>query len=98
MPDISRRRFLRNASLGAAAVGTAAVVGPAAFNVATASGDVKHAANGAGVVQPVAVKPGTKVVAEIVDASSGTIAIYVGTRKITYVNRDVAAQLFQAAQ
>ena len=37
MPGISRRRFLRDASLGAAAVGALAVVGPQALGAATAS-------------------------------------------------------------
>ena len=37
MPGISRRRFLRDASLGAAAVGAFAVVGPQALGAATAS-------------------------------------------------------------
>ncbi len=98
MPDISRRHFLRNASLGAAAVGAAAVIGPAAFNAATATGEIKHSASGAGVVQPVSVPEGPAMVAQIVDASTGTIAIYVGTRKVTYVNRDIAQQLLKAAQ
>jgi hypothetical protein len=98
MPDISRRHFLRNASLGAAAVGAAAVVGPTVFNAATASGEVKHPAHGATVVQPAGTAKGPMMVAEIVDAAAGTIAIYVGTRKVTYVNRDIAQQLLKAAQ
>ena len=98
MPDVSRRHFLRNASLGAAAVGAAAVVGPAAFNAASASGDVKHPVHNAAVVQPAGGPQGPTMVAEIVDAAAGTIAIYVGTRKVTYVNRDIAQQLLKAAQ
>jgi Ubiquitinol-cytochrome C reductase Fe-S subunit TAT signal len=97
MPDITRRHFLRNASLGAAAVGAAAVVGPAAFSSATASGEAKHQA-GSQVVQPAAAPQGPAMVAEIVDASTGSIAIYVGTRKVNYVNRDIAQQLLKAAQ
>ncbi len=38
MPAISRRRFLRDASLGAAAVGAIAAVGPSALGLARLGG------------------------------------------------------------
>ena len=42
MPDISRRRFLRNASVGAAAAGVVAVGGTGVFSAVTNSASVSR--------------------------------------------------------
>jgi hypothetical protein len=105
MPGISRRRFLRDASLGAAAVGTVAVVGPSAFSVATASSagaaslsagaaslDHDSGEHGAAVHRSAE----REVMAHIVDESSGTISLYSGTRMVTVQNRAVTEALLKA--
>ncbi len=97
MPAISRRRFLRDASLGAAAVGTIAAVGPSAFSLATASGAAatpvtSHEQSAV----PASPSPGTEVMAHVVDPSSGTISIYSGTQKVTFQNRAVTETLLKA--
>jgi hypothetical protein len=98
MPAISRRRFLRDASLGAAAVGAIAAVGPSGLGLATASGaaaapDASHEHSAAS-----SSSPGPEVMAHVVDRSSGTISIYSGTRKVTFQNRAVTEALLKALQ
>ena len=97
MPAISRRRFLRDASLGAAAVGAIAAVGPSALGLATASAapapDASHEHSVAS-----SSSPGTEVMAHVVDRSSGTISIYSGTQKVTFQNRAVTETLLKALQ
>jgi hypothetical protein len=41
---------------------------------------------------------GSGVIAHVVDARAGKISIYVGTKQVTYVNRDLAQQLLRAAR
>jgi hypothetical protein len=41
---------------------------------------------------------GSGIVAHVVDARSGTIAIYVGTKQIHYTNQALAQALLKAAQ
>ena len=73
---ISRRRFLRDASMGAAAIGTAAAWAPGLAGLASSSGpevssDVSSVASVEG-----------PVVAHVIDASSGTVAVYHGTEEV----------------
>ena len=97
MPAISRRRFLRDASLGAAAVGAFAVVGPPALGAATAS--ASPVGPGAGSVERLTAAPatGTDVMAHLVDDKSGTISLYSGTKKITIQNHALAEALLKPA-
>ncbi len=102
MPAISRRRFLRDASLGAAAVGTVAVAGPKVFGVVTAS--AKPTASGAAAAAPLAgghsptstLAPGTEVMAHVVNDGSGTISVYSGTMKVTLRDQAVTEALLKA--
>ena len=100
MPGISRRAFLRNASLGAAAVGTVAVIGPSAFNAATASAAAASPLGPAAGSGEVALAAGRssepEVMAHIVDDRSGTISLYAGTRKVTFQDRAIAEALLKA--
>jgi len=99
MPGISRRRFLRDASLGTAAVGALAVVGPSALGAATATsaaasplgpGAASHNLSAA------ASRPsGVDVMAHVVDDSSGTISLYSGTTKVTFQDRALAEALLR---
>jgi len=103
MPAISRRRFLRDASLGAAAVGTVAVVGPSALGLTTASSAAAAPLASRAVASPEhgaasSRSAGPEVMAHVVDRSSGTIAIYSGTRKVTFQDRAVAEALLKALQ
>jgi hypothetical protein len=102
MPGISRRRFLRNASLGAAAIGTAAAIGPSALAAATApaasASPVDSPASSDGPGRAMEVGPGTEVMAHVVDQSSGTISLYAGTRKVTFQDRAVTDALLKALQ
>jgi hypothetical protein len=99
MPGISRRRFLRDASLGAAAVGAFAVVGPGALGTATASASPAGpgtAADGGRLTASEAT--GTNVMAHVVDDKSGTISLYSGTKKITFQNHALAEALLRPAR
>jgi hypothetical protein len=104
MPAISRRRFLRDASLGAAAVGTVAVAGPKVFGIGTAS--AQPAKSGGEAAAPLAaahsrastLPPGTEVMAHVVNDGSGTISIYSGTRKVTLRDQAVTETLLEALQ
>jgi hypothetical protein len=94
MPNISRRIFLRNASIGAAAVGAAAVGGAnlLAIPSGAAIAPVASAKSDAPLLD------GSGIVAHVVDARSGKIALFVGKREISYVNRDLAQQLLKATR
>jgi hypothetical protein len=104
MPAISRRRFLRDASLGAAAVGTVAVAGPKVFGAGTAS--AQPTARGAAGAAPLAsghsptstLAPGTEVMAHVVNDGSGTISVYSGTVKVTLRDQAVTDALLKALQ
>jgi hypothetical protein len=96
MPNISRRHFLRNASIGAAATGVAAAGG---FGLLSG-------VSGADVVTPPSKVPspqgplleGSGVVAHVIDAKSGEISIYVGTKHVNYTSRALAQELLKATQ
>jgi hypothetical protein len=97
MPNISRRHFLRNASIGAAATGVAAAGGIGFLTSGTSGADV--------VTPPSKSTPaesplldGSGVVAHVVDAKSGKISIYVGTKHVTYTNQALAQELLKATQ
>jgi len=95
MPSISRRHFLRNASIGAAATGVVAAGG---LNLLTG-------AAGAGATTPLKATPpagpileGSGVVAHVVDAKSGQISLFVGTKHINYTNQALAQELLKATK
>jgi hypothetical protein len=102
MPAISRRRFLRDATLGAAAVGTVAVAGPRAFGIGTASAQPTTStaaaaaplADGHGPTSTLA--PDTEVMAHVVNDGSGSISIYSGTKKVTLRDQAVTEALLKA--
>jgi hypothetical protein len=93
MTDFTRRQFLRNASIGAAAAGLVAVGGPAMI-AAVESADQA----------PISLSPGEEAVdgsdvfARVVDAKAGHIKIFVGTKAVDYTNPALAQQLLRAAQ
>ena len=91
MPDISRRRFIAQASAGAVAAGAAVVGG-------------RSLLTGGGPGSSTATPPtGTSgltadgpVVAHVLDVSTGTIDLYVGTKKVTVTSPEIASALHQA--
>jgi hypothetical protein len=99
MTAISRRRFLRDASLGAAAVGAVAAIGPSAFGATTAAAGAS-ARTGAAVAEatPAGRTAPNEVMAHVVDPSSGTIAVFSGTNMVTFQDHRVANALLRAAQ
>jgi hypothetical protein len=100
MPGFSRRVFLRNASLGAAAAGAVAVIGPSAFTAATASGAAASplaASASPGLLSSAAPRgAGAEVMAHIVDDRSGTISVYAGTEKVVIKDRAITEALLKA--
>ena len=94
-PDLSRRQFLRHASIGAAAAGVAAVGGTAVFT-AISSAEAAPLAFSASSDTPTL--EGSDIFAHVVDAKTGQITILVGTKAVSYTNRDLAQQLLRAAQ
>jgi hypothetical protein len=97
MPHISRRHFLRNASIGAAATGVAAAGG---------LGFLTGGVNGADAVTPPSnstppngpLLDGSGVIAHVVDAKSGEISLYVGTKHVSYTSQALAQELLKATQ
>jgi hypothetical protein len=95
MPNISRRHFLRNASIGAAATGVAAA-GGLSLLTGVSGADA--------VTSPTSTPPdgplldGSGVVAHVVDAKTGTISIFVGTKQIDYTSQALAQELLRATQ
>jgi hypothetical protein len=95
MPDVTRRQFLRNASLGAAATGVLAAGGAGLFE-AIGSASASPLTLDSSPATPAL--EGSDVFAHVVDAKSGQITIFVGTKAVSYTNRDLAQQLLRAAQ
>jgi hypothetical protein len=94
MPELSRRLFLRNASIGVVATGVAAAGGGALLS-GTSSAEVAPLEL---TSSDTPLLDGSGVIAHVVDARAGKISIYVGTKQVTYVNRELAQQLLKAAQ
>jgi hypothetical protein len=95
MPNISRRRFLRNASIGAAATGVAAA-GGLGLLTGVSGADVAPLKPADAVDTPII--DGSGVVAHVVDARSGQISLFVGTQQINYTNQALAQALVKATQ
>jgi cell division ATPase FtsA len=95
MPNISRRIFLRNASIGAAATGVAAAGG---LNLLTGVAGAAAATPPKTVTPDAPVLEGSGVVAHVVDAKSGQISLFVGTKHINYTNQALAQELLKATK
>jgi hypothetical protein len=95
MPDVTRRQFLRHASLGAAVTGVLAAGGAGLFQ-AVSSSDATSLPFESSPATPTL--EGSDVFAHVVDAKSGQITIFVGTKAISYTSPDLAQQLVRAAQ
>jgi hypothetical protein len=92
--EVSRRQFLRNASVGAAAAGLVAVVGPRVIT----SLESADAALPSLVAAEEAALDGADVFARVVDAKAGHIRLFVGTKAVDYTNQALAQQLLRAVQ
>jgi hypothetical protein len=96
-PEISRRRFLRGASLGVAAgVAAAATLPGAASLVAAAPKASKRSLAAAEDVDLSAV--GSDVIAHVRDASTGEIAVIVGGSERVYHDPALVARLLAGAR
>ena len=95
MPSISRRHFLRNASIGAAATGVVAAGG---LNLLTGvpSADATTPTGAPAPDGPVL--EGSGVIAHVVDAKAGKISLFVGTQHIDYTNQALAQALLKATK
>ena len=89
--EMSRRNFLRNASVSVAAAGTAAAV-PGVLGLAgsVAGPDV------ATVIDSTAPDVEGPVVAHVVDASTGTVAVYHGLREVVVQSPSLVSALTSA--
>jgi hypothetical protein len=92
--EVSRRQFLRNASVGAAAAGLVAVAGPHILTGLESPGGTVPAL----VAAEEAVVDGADVFARIVDARAGHIRLFVGTKAVDYTNTALAQELLRAVQ
>jgi hypothetical protein len=90
---ISRRKFLRDASMGAAAVGTAAAWAPGLAGLASSA-----APSEASVVSSLGSVASVEgpVVAHVIDASSGTVAVYHGTQEVIVHSPSLVSALHSA--
>jgi hypothetical protein len=95
MPNISRRLFLRNASIGAAATGVAAAGG---LSLLTGVSGADAATPPKTTASDGPILDGSGVVAHVVDARSGKISIFVGTKHIDYTNQALAQELLKASK
>jgi nitrous oxide reductase len=94
MSNVSRRQFLRNASLGAAAAGALAVGGTSLVSaIATTEPATSAPPSDNGEAQD-----GSDVFARVIDARSGRIKLYVGTKEVDYTDQALAQQLLRATQ
>jgi hypothetical protein len=93
MNRVSRRTFLRQASMGAAAVGVATTV----------PGFLRRAGKGKAPSEMAAAPTGHMtqdgpLVAHIDDVNTGEITVMVGTRQVTYRNDEIARRLLSSTQ
>lgn len=95
MTDVTRRQFLRNASIGAAAAGVLAVGGPALITGVESAGSTPTALPAGGEASAL---EGSDVFARVIDAKAGTIKIFLGTKAVDYTNPVLAQQLLRAVQ
>ena len=95
MPNISRRHFLRNASIGAAATGVAAAGG---LNLLTGITSADATTPPSANAPDGPVLEGSGVVAHVVDAKAGKISLFVGTKHINYTNQALAQELLKASK
>jgi hypothetical protein len=95
MPDVTRRQFLRTASIGAAATGVLAAGGAGLFQAVTTAGAAPLVSDSSPATPAL---EGSDVFAHVVDAKAGQITIFAGTKAISFTNRDLAQQLLRAAQ
>ena len=95
MDSISRRHFLRNASIGAAATGVVAA-GGVSLLTGTSGADVETPPKSTTPDAPIL--DGSDIVAHVVDARSGQISLFVGTKQIDYTNQALAQELLNASR
>jgi hypothetical protein len=96
MPDVTRRQFLRNASLGAAAAGVLAVGGPSILNAVETTVGATPAA--LPTTEDMMALEGSDVFARVLDAKAGHIKIFAGTKAIDYTDQALAQKLLRATQ
>jgi hypothetical protein len=88
---MSRRSFLRNATVGVAAAGTAAAV-PGMLGLAGAASGPEVTS----VVDSTASDVEGPVVAHVIDASNGTVAVYHGLREVVVQSPSIVSALTSA--
>jgi anaerobic selenocysteine-containing dehydrogenase len=97
MEAVSRRGFLKQA--GAAAVvavaGTSLATTPAGVAGALAS---RPAAHELALTPEETLKSGEDLVAQVVDAKTGEISLFIGQRQVTLHDKTVAARLVRATR
>ena len=95
-PEISRRRFLRGASLGVAAGVAAAATLPGAASLVASTPSAARRTAAAEDVDLTAV--GSDVIAHVRDASTGEIAVIVGGSERVYHDPALVARLLAGAR
>jgi hypothetical protein len=99
MTDVSRRQFLRHASIGAVATGALAAGGGVLFQaVSSGHPDASAAPLKLSTTAAPPDLEGSDVFAHVVDAKAGQITIFVGSKSISYTSHDLAQALMRAAQ
>jgi hypothetical protein len=94
MDSISRRRFLRTASIGAAATGVVAAGGMSLLAGTSGAAEVPNTSTS----PDAPVLDGSDIVAHVVDARAGQISLFVGTKHISYTNQALAQALLNATR
>jgi|SRR5579862_6352031 hypothetical protein len=101
---ISRRRFLRDASVGVAAAGAVGAWAPGLTGLASSTAPEVSSltpavsAEAPAVASSVASAPavGGPVVAHVIDASNGTVAVYHGTEEVIVHSPSLVSALHAA--
>ena len=89
MDDLDRRTFLMRGSLAAAAAGVAAALPLGAEVLVGPAAGATEADESVDMPEP--------VVAHVRNADTGEIALYVGRREVTVLDRGLASKLVRAA-
>ena len=94
MSNLSRRKFLRNASIGAATAGVLAATGTGILSAFEASEPAPATLR----ASEETAHGGTDVFARVIDAKSGHIKVYMGTKAVEFTDVAMAQRLLRAAK
>lgn len=98
MTDVSRRQFLRHASIGAASAGVLAATGGALLSGAEAGASPLPKRTASALTNDVPAGAATDIFAHVSDLSTGQVTVFHGTDAFTITDSHLAHALAKVTQ